>query len=288
MERYKKILVAFDGSESSKNALRQAIALAGPEKSWIKALAVVPSYEGDLEFIGVSDIENVLKGPVEKLVRSAEEVARAKLANVITNIEQGEAYEKIVDVAEEENCNLIVMGRRGLRRLERMLMGSVTARVIVHSGKDLLIVPRDASVGWDSILLATDGSTFSEAALDRAIYFATSRGGALTAVSVVDIYPEFFAEAPKVVEKMEGKASEILEEAVRKARAAGVKTEGVLLRGNPAEEIVALAGQKDAGIIFMGSRGMSGLKKIVMGSVTEKVIGLTSCPVFVVKTPQAA
>jgi nucleotide-binding universal stress UspA family protein len=285
MGRYKKILVAFDGSESSKNALRQAIALAGAEKSWIKALAVVPSYEGDLELVGVSDIENVLKGPVEKLVRSAEEVARAEMTNIITNIQQGEAYEKIVDVAEEENCDLIVMGRRGLRRLERMLMGSVTARVIVHSTKDVLIVPRGASVGWDNTLLATDGSAHSEAALDRALYFASSRGGTLTAVSVVDIYPEFFAEAPEVVEKMEKKSAEILEGAVRKARAAGVEMESVLLRGNPAEEIVGLAGQKEAGLIFMGSRGMSGLRKIVMGSVTEKVIGLTSCPVFVVKTP---
>ena len=63
MGRYRRILVAFDGSDSSKNALMQAIRLAETEKSWIKLVAVVPSYEGDLDLTGVRNIDDALKGP---------------------------------------------------------------------------------------------------------------------------------------------------------------------------------------------------------------------------------
>jgi nucleotide-binding universal stress UspA family protein len=283
MGNYRKILVAFDGSESGKNALKQALMLAELEKSWIKVLAVVPAYEGDLELVGVSEIEKVLKGPRDKLIGMAQEAARAEGVEVIADVQQGEPYETIVDVGEEESCDLIVMGRRGLRRLERMLMGSVTARVIGHSAKDVLVVPRNATFALDNILLATDGSAHSEAALERALHFASLCGGKLTAVSVVDVYPEFYAEAPEIVEKMEKKSLDIIDGVAEKAKGAGVKAETRVLRGNSAEEIVDLSQEIRAGAIFMGSRGRSGLSKLVMGSVAEKVIGLASCPVLVAK-----
>lgn len=280
---YRKMLVAFDGSESSKNALKQAIVLRDLEKSWIKVLAVVPSYEGDLELVGVREIQKVLQGPTEKLIKAATEVARSASTEVMTNVEQGEAYEKIVDVAEEENCDLIVMGRRGLNPVERMLMGSVTARVIAHSGKDVLIVSRSAILAPDNILLATDGSAHSEAAMDRALHFVKMCKGKLTVVSVVDVYPEFYAEAPEIVEQMEKKSVQIIDETRKKAEEAGVKLETQILSGNAAEEIVNLAQDIGAGAIFMGSRGRSGLKKLLMGSVAEKVVGLAHCPVLVAK-----
>ncbi len=283
MGNYRKILVAFDGSESGKNALKQAIVLAKLHKSWIKVLAVVPTYEGDLELVGVSEIEKVLKGPREKLIRMAQEVARAEGTEVMTNVQQGEPYETIVDVCREESCDLIVMGRRGLSRLKRMLMGSVTAKVIGHSEKDVLVVPHKSTFAVDNILLATDGSAHSEAALDRAFHFASACGGKITAVSVVDVYPEFYAEAPEIVEKMEKKSLEIIDGVAKRAREAGLKFDTRVLRGNSAEEIVDLSQEIRAGAIFMGSRGRSGLKRLVMGSVAEKVISLASCPVLVAK-----
>jgi nucleotide-binding universal stress UspA family protein len=283
MANYRKILVAFDGSESGKNAIRQAIVLRDLEKSWIKVLAVVPAYEGDLELVGVSEIEKVLQGPREKLITAAEAVAREESTELMADVEQGEAYEKIVDVCDEESCDLIVMGRRGMHRLERMFMGSVTARVIGHAEKDVFVVPRDVKLSLENILLATDGSAHSEAALDRALHFAGVCNGKITAVSVVDVYPEFYAEAPEIVERMEKKALEVLDHVRKKAEKAGVKIETKVLSGHAAEEIVTLAGEIKAGVIFLGSRGRSGLKKLVMGSVAERVIGLANCPVLVVK-----
>lgn len=282
MGKYKKILVAFDGSESSKNALRQAIKLAQAEKSWIKVLAVVPPYEGDIELVGVSNIREVLKGPAEKLLSEVARMASAEGASIMTGIEQGEPYGQIVDVADAENCDIIVLGKKGVHRIERELMGSVTARVIGHSRRDVLVVPRGTALGWRNILLGIDGSKYSEAATGRAIDFAKSYGGNLTAVSVVDVTEEFYAQAPDAVDKLVQRAKVIVEEVRKRVEASGVKIETFVKEGDTHRKIVELAEEKKADIIFLGSHGRTGLKRLLMGSVTGRVIGLSSCPVLVV------
>jgi nucleotide-binding universal stress UspA family protein len=283
MSRYKKILVPFDGSVSSKNALKQAIKLSETEKSWIKVLAVVPSYEGDLALVGVSNIKAAMEGPTEQLLEEAKAITDTAGISIMSRIVHGETYERIVDVAASENCDLIVMGRRGKHRIQRMLMGSVTSRVIGYSGEDVLVVPRDASIGWNHILLSTDGSKYSEVATEHALNFAESYGGDLTAVSVVDVTDEFYAQAPQVVERMIEKSKTVLENVQKKAESLNIKTETAVKEGEAYEKIVELANEKKADVIFIGSHGRTGLKKILMGSVTEKVIGHAPCPVMVVK-----
>jgi nucleotide-binding universal stress UspA family protein len=275
-----KILVAYDGSDSSKNALRQAVKLAEAEKCTIKVLNVMLSSEE----IGVDVMgHGVVKEPSARMLAEAETIAMNEGGKVETTIEQGIPHEEIVKTADAGDCDLIVMGRRGLSRLERMLMGSVTERVIGHTERDVLVVPRDAAVGWEKVLVATDGSRYSEAAVERAIDFAKTHGGSMIAVSVVDVTEEFYAQAPDAVEKMENKAGEMLEEVKKKAGASNVKIETHVREGDAHRKIVELAGEKNADVIFMGSHGRKGLKKFLMGSVTEKVIGLASCPVIVVK-----
>ena len=283
MGRYRRILVAYDGSESGRNALRQAINLARTEQSWIKVVAVVPVYEGDLELIGVSNIKEAINGPGEKLLAEAREVAVSAGASIITNLEQGEPYERIVDVADSENCDLIVMGRRGRHSLERTLMGSVTARVIGYTGKDVLVVPRGSVISWDSLLLATDGSFYSAAATERAVDLAKSYGSTLDVVSVVDVNEEFYAQAPDVVSAMTKKARETLSSIQSDAESAGVKVETAVKEGEPYVAINEVARDKKTSITIMGSQGRKGVSRLLLGSVTEKVIGFTESPVLVVK-----
>lgn len=284
MGKYRKILVAFDGSESSRNALKQAVKLAETEKSWIKVLAVVPLYNGELELVGVSNIKRVLAGSSEKLIKEAKEISQAEGISIITSVEQGRAYEKIVYMADAEDCDIIVMGRRGVRRIEKVLMGSVTSRVIGYTRKEVLVVPGDTAIGWGNILLAIDDSKCSEVAAGRAINFTKSYGGSLTAVSVVNVTDEFYAEVPQAVAQMLGKAEFALEKVNKKAESEGIKIESVVREGGEHEKIVEVAEEKGADVIFMGSHGRTGLEKLIMGSVTEKVIGYAPCPVIVVKS----
>jgi nucleotide-binding universal stress UspA family protein len=274
------ILVAYDGSDSSKNALRQVLGIAEAEKHTIKVVNVMLSSEE----IGVDTMgQGVIREPAAKMLREAETIAMNEGAKVETDIVQGIAYEEICKLADSDDSSLIVFGRRGLSRLERMLMGSVASRVIGHTGKDVLVVPVRAEAGWKNVVVATDGSKFGDAAVKRAVNFAKTHGGSLTAVTVVDVTEEFYAQVPEAVAKAEEKAKGMLEEVKKKAEAEGLSIETHVLEGDAHKKIVELADEKKADVIIVGSHGRKGIKKVIMGSVAEKVIGLAACPVMVIR-----
>ena len=283
MGRYKKILVAVDGSESSMHALSESFKLAADEKSWITVASVVPSYTGDLDILAVGNVLQSMRRPYEKAISDALALARKKGASIKTLCEEGEPYDRIAELAGSEKSDLIVMGRRGLRRFERALIGSITARVIGHTQKDVLVLPRDAKIGWKRVLLATDGSKYSKAAAKKAIDFAKSYGGELKIVSIVDVPSEFYAESPETVEALVKKAKGYAEAVRKQAEGSGIKAEAIVREGEIYKVITDLAKEQKANIIVTGSHGRTGLKRLLMGSVAEKVIGHTPCPVLVVK-----
>jgi len=284
MGRYRKILVAIDGSESSRNALVQAFRLAVDEKCWITVTSVIPPYTGDLDLTGVTDVRTSLARPCEEALREAQKLAEQERVLVKTVCEEGETWERIVDLADAENADIIVMGRRGLRKMARTLVGSVTARVIGHTQRDVLVVPKDALVGWKKVVVGTDGSKFSKVAVDKAISFAQSYGGELLVISVVDVPVELYAEAPKAVEDMVRKAKGYTAAVKSQAEAAGIKVETYVGEAEADEAILKLARDEAADMIVVGSHGRTGLRRLLMGSVTEKVIGNAPCPVLVARS----
>ncbi len=283
MGKYKKILVAYDGSSSGTNALLQSFKLAAEEKSWITVATVVPAYEGDINLIAVRDIHQALRRPGEEILSRANVLAKKEGALIKTVLEEGEAYDRIVDLAEAENCGVIVMGRRGSSSKEKSHIGSVTARVIGLSQRDVLVVPEGTNIGWKKILIATDGSRYSELATERAIDFAKSYGGSLTVVSIVDVPAEFYAEAPAAVDKLIENAKGFAAAAREKAEANNVAASSFVGEGDAFEIITKLADKEAIDVIIMGSHGKTGLKRLLMGSVAEKAIGHAPCPVLVAK-----
>ena len=285
MGKYRKILVAVDGSESSRNALLQAFRLAVDEKCWITVTSVVPPFTGDLDLTGVKgDVRASLAKPCEEALAEAEKLAREERVLIKTVCEEGETYERIVDLADAENCGIIDMGRRGIKKIDRTLVGSVTARVIGHTQRDVLVVPAGATLGWKKVLVATDGSKFSSIAVTRAIDFAAAYGGSLVVVSVVDVPTEFYAEAPQAVDDMIKKAKEYTAAVKQQAENAGVKAETYIGEAEAFEAIIKLAKDEGVNMIVVGSHGRTGLRRLLMGSVTEKVIGHASCPVLVARS----
>ncbi len=284
MGKYRKILVAIDGSDSSRNALLQAFRFAVDEKCWITVTSVVPPYEGEIEILGVKDIKAALRKPCDDALGEAQRLAEKERALIKTVCEEGEVHERIVDLAEAENCDVIVMGRRGMRPVERALVGSVTARVIGHTQRDVLVVPIGARVGWKTIVLATDGSRYSAAAAERAIAFAKAYVGELRVLSVVDVPAEFYAEAPAAVEDLVRKAKGFVADVKKQADKEGVRAETFVGEAEAYQAINNLAQEQKADMIVLGSHGRTGLRRLLMGSVTEKVIGYAPCPVLVVKS----
>jgi nucleotide-binding universal stress UspA family protein len=282
MAKYRKILVAYDGSESAKNGLAIASQMARENKSWIKVIAVLPSYQGDLELIGVKNIRETMEGPGRELLAEAQRIADAGDFHILTNLEQGEPFERIVHVAEDENCDLIVMGRKGLSPLERELMGSVTARVIGHTNRDVLVVPDGAGLAWGRLLLASDGAGSSENATSKALALAGDYGSKLTALSVVYTNDEFMALAHEMINGLVEKSQARLEELVQRGAKVGVAITPLVREGEPHEVIIQQAGEEKIDLVIMGSHGRKGFSRLLMGSVTERTIGYAECPVLIV------
>jgi len=136
---------------------------------------------------------------------------------------------------------------------------------------------------YKNIVLAYDGSKFSNKALQEAISLAKSSGGNLLILSNVDITDEFESEAPGLTDKMTGKLLKLAQKALEKAVAAGVKAKVEVHVGDAYEMIVEISKKKKADIIVMGSHGRTGLTRLLMGSVTSRVIGHAPCSVLVVK-----
>jgi nucleotide-binding universal stress UspA family protein len=136
---------------------------------------------------------------------------------------------------------------------------------------------------YRNVVLAYDGSKFSNKALQEAVSMAKSSGGNLLILSVVDITDEFESEAPGLTDKMTEKLMKSAQKALGKAVAAKVKAKVEVHVGDAYEIIVDIAKKKKADIIVMGSHGRTGLTRLLMGSVTSRVIGHAPCAVLVVK-----
>ncbi|MBI4733938.1 MAG: universal stress protein, partial [Rubrobacteridae bacterium] len=186
------ILVAVDGSDSSKNALIQSVKFARKQHCGIKVATVIPSFEGELDLTGVHNISESLKEPGEKVLAEAKAIAINEGVNLETILSEGAPHEEIVDLAVANECDLIVLGRRGVGMLDT-LMGTTTARVIGYSPIDVLVVPRDTVINWDNMLLAVDDSKFNDVVAARAIGLAQAYGSDFNVMSVVDVPDEAYA-----------------------------------------------------------------------------------------------
>jgi nucleotide-binding universal stress UspA family protein len=282
MAKYKKLLVAVDGSASSMHALEESFRLSKEETV---VVAVAPPFTVDLKIGAEGEIQKLLKEPCETALSKAAELAKGADAQIISICAMGLPHERIVDLSESEGCDLIVMGAKGMLSLEKTLMGDTTAKVIGYSVKDVLVVPENTTLGFDKILVATDGSEYSRRAMVKAVDFAESYDARLNVVSIVEIASEIYSIAPQVVEEKVKKTEEYIAGIQKLADSHGIQSRGFVRDSEEPYKIITEIAQKEQiGVIVMGSHGRTGLKRFLMGSTAERVIAHAPCPVLVVKT----
>jgi hypothetical protein len=276
-----KLLVCVDDSPDSTGAITAGLALARSCRSklfLLQVVEVIPAYE-----LQGPDLMSLPTQPDLELLKLREKATRERLEAWQTEAaKQGidleirvhidtAAYGGILEEAETIQPQLIIMGRHGRTALGRMVMGSVTAKIIGHSHFNVLVVPEQATLDFHRLLIASDGSPFSDAAWEEALSIARIAGSSLLAVSV--------ARDDSAVSRTE----ETLQRLQAAAAQAGVPLETQILRGRPFEAILNAAAMKQVDLIILGSHGRTGLKRLLLGSVAERVIGLASCPVLVAK-----
>jgi nucleotide-binding universal stress UspA family protein len=137
---YSSILMPFDGSEFSRNALAKACAIAKTDDAAITVLYVIPRYEEMIGFYRTDSIKKSLRGEAEKILGSAREIASGKGLSVQTEIREGQSADEITKAAADLGNDLIVMGTYGWRGVNKAIMGSSTERVIMNAGCPVLVV----------------------------------------------------------------------------------------------------------------------------------------------------
>jgi nucleotide-binding universal stress UspA family protein len=140
-----------------------------------------------------------------------------------------------------------------------------------------------------TILVATDGSTAGRAALDQAVELAHATGDSILAVTVWRALQGDYgvshppaALLPDLLDTERRHAEQVLADAGERAGATGVPFESVLVTGDPAERICALAGERGARLIAIGARGYGTVRSLLLGSVSGAVVRRAPCPVLVV------
>jgi hypothetical protein len=284
-----KLLLATDGSQFSEGAIREAIRLAKQCSSKLTAITVIET-NAEYETIAPQLLERSEKAAREHL-EAVKALAKNEGIDCATSILEGEeSFNFIAEEAAKTKASMIIMGRRGRTGLKRLTMGSTTARVIGHAPCSVLVVPRAAQVGFTSIVTATDGSSYSTAAASEAIGIAKRNNSKLTVLAVVPaelatpMDVDFSTARQELIAEKEMQAAEKNAKAVKDAaQKEGVAAQAFVMTGKPADAIIETAKEKAADLIVLGSHGRTGLVRLLMGSVAERVIVLSDRPVLVVK-----
>ena len=172
---------------------------------------------------------------------------------------RGEPHEALAAAALENQCDLVVIGKRGYNLPPGDHMGKVTERVIGYCPTDVLVVPVRGALGLDRLLLPVDGSRCSRRAVTRALSLA-GPDASLLAVAVLDAPPGFVEDAPEAARDLLQSLERLVAEVAAGAGGRGIPCQTRVAVGPASRTIVDLAAAWQAGLIVMGSHGRTGLK----------------------------
>ncbi len=271
------IALATDGSSCTEGAVQEALFLAQTCGAKLLALHVIPIDSESA--MGAQAFSEVMRDEVGSYLEKIRKMA--KDADVPCKVLVEESYQPdktIVELARQEKADILIMGRHGRTGLLKLLIGSMTAKVIGHRFPKVLVVPSDFAIGGERILVAVDGSKASDKAAAEAV------GMGMHCTYLKEIY------AVSVASSEDGLAhAQELTEAVcaqGREKAPHVSFHALALLGKHAPELIAAtAKEKGVDMILVGGYG-KGLTKLLMGHVTEKVIGKAHCAVLVLDAQQ--
>ena len=140
---------------------------------------------------------------------------------------------------------------------------------------------------WKKILVPIDGSKYGEKAIEIAADLAKPFKSKITLllvnVPMSHIYADEGFLVPDYTDDLEKQGAKLLARSLKIAESNGLKAETLMVTGNAAEQIANVANREKYDLIIIGSRGLSRAKAFLLGSVSDKVIRYSKCPVLVVK-----
>jgi nucleotide-binding universal stress UspA family protein len=296
--KVQKILYPTDFSECSEQALDHALFLArelGAELHMLHAVVLHGDdpHDPQVHFSEFSDLLQRLSAVAASELSRLAEHPRGEGLTIHQVEKRGySAASVILEHAEEIEADVIVMGTHGRRGPGHFFLGSVAEHVVRYSTCPVLTLrqqkqPR-ALEAIRHILVPVDFSDYSKEGIETAKELALLCHAELQLVHVIEVrkLPPFYAplDIAEVIENRKRTSAATLQELADKDVGAAVEVELHVLEGpTAAHAITDFAGAHASDLIVIPSHGLTGIERILLGSVAERVIRLAKCPVFTVK-----
>jgi nucleotide-binding universal stress UspA family protein len=287
-----RVLLATDGSEDARKATAWLRELPLPAATTIRVVGVAHYPHSALDITPVHDFNRAVRAATQH----AADAARAMLTEkgtVESRVAEGEPRETIIRLASDWPADLTVVGARGLGAVGRFFLGSVSTSVL-HGVPGAVAVVRGTPRRPSRVVVACDGSPDG---LEAVRFLGTLPLGRGTAVRMLGVVtpppvpasgPEMLAMPwPPTVDAFIDEQRTALDGVLsRAAEALGPEighVERSVVVGHPAGEILRAADEDGVDLVVVGARGLGPLGRLVLGSVSDRVVHHAPCPVLVVK-----
>jgi len=293
---FKKILCPTDFSPGAQHAMRVAVRLASEHDAelvlahaWYlppTAIAGEFMYSGEL-------VQQVSDEAERSLSEAVEEAAKLGARRVTSKLLSGPPWQQIVETAQNDAaCDLIVIGTRGRTGLARVLLGSVAELVIRHAPCSVLAVhPDGGDQPFHHALCATDFSPSSRDAVNLGAALVQPGGAGITLLHVLELPVRYAGEPhePELCRALDARASALLDKWTDglAAKTAVPVSQRTRIGYAGAQVLAAVDDDPTIDLVAMGSHGRTGIARILLGSVAEKVARHARCPVLVARSRPA-
>lgn len=278
-----KILLAVSGLGHAEEMLKTLKELPSIQKATVTVLHVVPAQ-------ATAQVMTAKWEDGGKILADAIQSVNLDPSQVSAILRQGDPKDVVCQVAEEIDADLIIMGSRGLKRLQSILANSVSQYVFQLSSRPMLLVKDDIYIKKiNRLMVAVDGSDAAKQCLQLALFLLRDiKGGQLILVHVnKDLSGKSSEALPTAIEK-----DPVLATAIAEATKQGVQPRCVTTSGNPSTEICRLAEDMNVDLLMLGSpdrrpsiaKSFVDLDRLLGASLSDYVRVNAKCPVLLART----
>ena len=293
--QFNRIICATDFSDFSNRTVNYGIALARDFEAKLYVCHIIDlssvAIYGEFQLDPVGLQNRIMKDARDQL----EELIGQQHTEWEPLITVGHTADEIARIVEEKNIDLVITATRGRSGLKRLILGSVTERLmrtlrcpllVVHSPDKEFISTDDPEININRILVGCDFSPDSSLAFEYGLSLAQEFESELHLAHVIEsaAYQELQkTDTPietEIQQEIHDRLIHKLQELVPEEARNWCKPQTSLIEGRPYEELVKYAEKHDIGMIVLGARGLGLVKSLLLGSTTDRVIRRAPCPVL--------
>ena len=286
-----RVLVASDGSASAKAAVTTVLGFPWPARTRVQGVTaslVPPNYRQAV-------VLAALGRTAQAIAASARRTLSRRWPEAEVTVVSTPPVAAVLREAARFDADVIVLGWRGHGAVRRFLVGSVS-RGVVRDARCAVLVVRRRQREVRRIVVGVDGSANAQRAVALLNRLPAPRGGHVTLVSAVDhmgvpshpLAPRaaaatLVAEVKRINADRMAQAEKALASAEAALTGAGWRVRTRVTVGAPLRELLAIVDSADADLLVVGARGVSGMRRLLLGSVAEGALNRCPVPVLVVR-----